>query len=98
MAIAFPVIFMMTSRAVGLYMHITCCSTEILKHTKILLYLIDPVTAFISFDGEEDEKEEEESSLKVQSHSHRVWENEFVPVARSLLNRIHQHHTSLVPL
>ena len=65
-----------------------------LKHTK--KYLIDPVTAFISFDGEEEE--EENSSLEAQSHSHRLWENEFVPVARSLLNRIYQHHTSLVPL
>ena len=67
-----------------------------LKYTKYFFILIDPVTAFISFDGEEEE--EEDSSLEAQSHSHRVWENEFVPVARSLLSRIHQHHTSLVPL
>ena len=64
-------------------------------HRNTSLFLLDPVTAFISFDGEE---EEEDSSSKALSHSHRVWENEFVPVARSLLNRIHQHHTSLVPL
>ena len=64
------------------------------------MFLIDPVTAFISFDSEEEEEkeEEEDSSSKAQSHSHRVWENEFVPVTSSLLNRINQHHTSLVPL
>ena len=71
-------------------MHIACCSTEMLKHAKnTSLFLIDPVTVFISFDG--GEEEEKKSSSKAQSHSHRVWENEFVPVARSLLNNTTHH-------